>query len=125
MNRWNFGNETDEMAQARTPGPPRLQIPAGPALIAPTRKIQLNAPPTFDGSQKKYENFFQAILLYTGLNAHIFNTNELKIRFTLSFLTEKEAAQWCEAWVRRNQTAGAITYLTWAVFEAKLSAAKN
>ncbi len=61
--------------------------------------------------------------MYTGLNGHIFNTNELKIGFTLSFLTEKEAAQWREAWVRRNQTAGTITYPTWAVFEAELSAA--
>ncbi len=111
------------MAQAGPPGPPGLQVPAGPALVAPTREIQLNAPPTFDGNRKKDENFLQAVLLYTGLNTHIFNTNKLKIGFTLSFLTEKEAAQWREAWVRRNQTAGAIIYPTWAVFEAELSAA--
>ncbi len=114
------------MAQPRPSGPPRLQVPARPPLIAaapPTREIRLDAPPTFDGNQKKYNNFLQAILLYTGLNAHIFNTKKLKIGFTLSFLTEKEAAQWCEAWVQRNQTAEAITYLTWATFETELSAA--
>ena len=82
------------MAQAGQAGPP------GPGPATPTREIQLNAPPVFDGSQKKYENFLQAVLLYTGLNAHIFNMNELKIGFTLSFLTKKEAAQWREAWVR-------------------------
>ena len=105
------------MAQAGQAGPP------GPAPAAPTREIRLNAPSTFDGTRKKYENFLQAVLLYTGLNNHIFNTNELKIGFTLSFMTDKEAAQWREAWVRRNTTAGVITYPTWAVFEAELSAA--
>ena len=114
------------MAQPGPPGPPGFAVPPGPAPVAvaaPTREIRLNAPPVFDGNRKKFENFLQAVLLYTGLNAHIFNTNELKIGFTLSFLTEKEAALWCEAWVQRNQTAGAITYPTWAVFEAELSAA--
>ena len=46
--------------------------------------------------------------------------NELKIGFTLSFLTEKEAAQWHEAWVRRNHVAGTINYPTWAIFEQEL-----
>ena len=80
----------------------------------------MNTPPVFDGNRKKYNNFLQAVLLYTSLNGHIFNTNELKIGFTLSFLTEKEAAQWREAWVRRNQVAGTINYPTWAVFEQEL-----
>ncbi len=61
------------------------------------------------------------MLLYTSLNNHIFNINKLKIGFTLSFLTEKEAAQWREAWVRRNQATGTINYPTWAVFERELS----
>ncbi len=77
-------------AQPRMVGIAGLAVPAGP---------QLNAPPVFDGNQKKFNNFLQAVLLYTGLNNHIFNTNELKIGFTLSFLTEKEAAQWRKAWV--------------------------
>ncbi len=111
------------MAQAGPTGPPRLQVPAGPAHAAPTRELRLNPPPVFDGSRKKYENFLQAILLYTGLNQHIFNTDELKIGYTLSFLTEKEAAQWRESWVRRNTAAGAINYPTWTVFETELSAA--
>ncbi len=60
------------------------------------------------------------MLLYTDINAHIFNTDELRIGFTLSFLTKKEAAQWRESWVRRNQTAGAIVYPTWAAFLTEL-----
>ncbi len=86
------------------PGPqlPKGQPPAGP-INPPTREIWLNTPPTFDGNRKKYNNFLQAMLLYTGLNGHIFNT---KIGFTLSFLTEKEAAQWREVWVRKRRKLG-------------------
>ena len=103
------------------PGPPGSQVPAGPALAAaapPTREIRLNAPPVFDGTRKKFTTFLQAMLLYTGINAHIFNTDELKIKFAL--LTKKEAAQWCESWVRKNQAAGAIVYPTWATFVVEL-----
>ena len=108
--------------------PPAPQLPAsapfplapvGP-FIPPTREIWLNAPPVFDRNRKN-DNFLQAVLLYTGLNSHIFNSDRLKIGFTLSFLTDKEAAQWREAWVWRNQTAGTINYPTWAVFKAELS----
>ncbi len=60
------------------------------------------------------------MLLYTSINAHIFSTDELKIRFTLSFLTEKEAAQWHKSWVRKNQAASVIVYPTWAVFVTEL-----
>ncbi len=76
--------------------PASLPPPIG-LLNTPTREIRLNAPPTFDGNRKKFSNFLQAVLLYTGLNCHIFNMNKLKIGFTLSFLTEKEAVQWREA----------------------------
>ncbi len=107
-------------------GPPPPQPPppaAAPVFIPPTREIRLNAPPVFDGNRKKYDNFLQAVLLYTSLNSHIFNTDGLKIGFTLSFLTDKEAAQWREAWVRRNATAGNINYPIWTVFERELSSA--
>ncbi len=90
------------MAQPGPAGPPGLQVPTGPAPVAaaaPTREIRLNTPPTFDGTRKKFTTFIQAVLLYTGINAHIFNTDELRIGFALSFLTKKEAAQWRESWV--------------------------
>jgi hypothetical protein len=62
-----------------------------PAAVAapvatPSRKIRLNLPSTFDGSR--------ATLLYLSVNRHIFQTAEQKIAFVLSYLAEKEAAQW-------------------------------
>ncbi len=75
------------MAQAGPAEPSRPQIPTT------TREIWLNTPSIFDGTRKKFTPFIQAVLVYTSINAHIFNTDELRIGFTLFFLTEKEAAQ--------------------------------
>ncbi len=63
-----------------------MQLHSGGKLSNAAVKYQtsqrLNALPVFDGNQKKFNNFLQAVSLYTSLNAHIFNTNELKIGFT-------------------------------------------
>jgi len=70
----------------------------------------------------KFKHFHQAILLYLSINNHIFQTDEQKITFILSYLAEKEAAQWREAWVRRNTdaTMNNIVYPTWGVFITEL-----
>jgi hypothetical protein len=106
---------------------------AGPApvippviLAAPTtamREIRLSVPPQFDGNRKKYTNFMQAVLLYIGINQHIFVTDEQKVGFTLSYMTEKEVSLWRDAWIRQNQVAGTIVYPTWAVFLTEVNAA--
>jgi hypothetical protein len=105
---------------AAAPGPAGQPGPLVPARPAPLREIRLNSPPLFDGSRKNFNNFFQAILLYIGSNDHLYPINEQRIGFTLSYMAEKEAARWREAWVCDNQTAGVITYPTWAVFVAEL-----
>jgi hypothetical protein len=105
---------------AAAPGPAGQPGPSVPARPAPLREIRLNPPPLFDGSRKNFNNFFQAVLLYIGMNDHLYPTDERKIGFTLSYMAEKEAARWREAWVRDNQTAGTITYPAWAVFIGEL-----
>jgi hypothetical protein len=65
-------------------------VPPGPA--AALREIRLNPPPLFDGARKYSNNFFQAVLLYIGINDHLYPTDERKIGFTLSYMAEKEAA---------------------------------
>jgi hypothetical protein len=102
---------------AAVAGPPVPPI----APLAPTREIQLNVPPQFDGNRKKYTNFIQAVLLYLGINQHILTTDEQKIGFTLSYMTEKEASLWQDAWIRQNQTAGVLVYPTWDAFLADLN----
>jgi hypothetical protein len=91
-------------------------------VAAPSREIRLNLPSVFDGSRNKFKHFHQATLLYLSVNRHIFQTDEQKIAFVLSYLAEKEAAQWRDSWVGRktDATTGDINYPTWAVFIAEL-----
>jgi hypothetical protein len=91
-------------------------------VAAPSREIRMNLPSVFDGSRNKFKHFHQATLLYLSVNRHIFLTDEQKIAFTLSYLAEKEAAQWRDSWVGRSTdaTTGDINYPTWAVFIAEL-----
>ena len=117
------------MAAVQAAGAQATQRPAAPAApVAPqTREIRLNPPTIFRGDRSKFKHFKQAVLLYLGLNQHIFQTNKQKIGFVLSYLAEKKAAQWREDWVTRNMdaTTNTITYPTWAVFLMELSSAFN
>jgi hypothetical protein len=87
------------------------------------REIRLSVSPQFDGNRKKYTNFMQAVLVYIGINQHIFVTDEQKVGFTLSYMTEKEASLWRDTWIRQNQVGGTIVYPTWAVFLTDVNAA--
>jgi hypothetical protein len=119
-------------AVAGPPRPPGLGVPAGlaappippvPPPATAMREIRLNVLPQFDGNRKKYTNFIQAVLLYIGINQHIFTTDEQKVGFTLSYMTEKEASLWRDSWIRQNQVAGAIVYPTWTTFLTDMNAA--
>jgi len=113
------------------PGGPGVQAGLQAAQAAPqvapavhqTREIRLNPPTVFNGDRLKFKHFHQAVLLYLSINNHIFQTDEQKIAFVLSHLAEKEAAQWREAWVRRNTDAmmNNIVYPTWGVFITELA----
>ena len=56
------------------------------------KEVRMNMPPEFDGDRKKFKKFLQAIMLYLGVNRHIYNDDEAKIGFTLSYMADKEAA---------------------------------
>jgi len=100
----------------------QAQAAQAPQMNPQTCEIQLNPPTVFNGDWLKFKHFHQAVLLYLSINNHIFHTDEQKIAFVLSYLAEKEATQWREAWVRRNTdaTTNNITYPTWGVFITEL-----
>ena len=112
------------MATVVPPVVPPVNPPVIPVAAPQNRELRLNPPTVFDGNKQKFKHFRQSVLLYLGLNQHIFQTDEQKIAFTLSYLAEKEAAQWREAWVERNMnaTTGLINYPTWDAFSAELAA---
>jgi hypothetical protein len=61
--------------------------------------------------------------LYLGINRHIYHNDEKKIAFVLSYLNDKEAAQWHEAWIKRNTRAGMVWFPFFGDFIDELNAA--
>jgi hypothetical protein len=61
--------------------------------------------------------------LYLGINRHIYHNDEKKIGFVLSYLNDKEAAQWREAWIERNTRTGLVYFPLFEDFIDELNAA--
>ena len=64
------------------------------------KEIGINKPTAFDGSRKKVETFIQECRLYLQVNKKIYATDEAKVAFFLSFMTEKEALKWKQTFLR-------------------------
>jgi hypothetical protein len=61
--------------------------------------------------------------LYLGINRHIYHNNEKKIGFVLSYLNDKEAVQWREAWIERHTTNKMVWFPSFGTFIDELNAA--
>jgi hypothetical protein len=86
-------------------------------------ELRINLPPSYDRNRKKYKTFQNAIVLYLDINQHIYHNNEKKIGFVLSYLNDKEAAQWCEAWIEQHTTNGMVWFPSFGTFIDELNAA--
>ena len=80
----------------------------------------MNMPPEFDGDRRKFKKFWQAVVLYLGVNRHIYNDDEAKIGFTLSYMNDKEAAQWREGWIAAHTRGGTIWFPSFDDFSIEL-----
>lgn len=131
----SFLPPTDEMNPHESPAnhPPLTQ----PPLSFPSRQDPLNIPtshpkeygigkPTpFEGDRSKVETFLQECLVYLTINRRVYDTDESKIGFMLSLLTDKEARDWKALYVRKmiNSTTGELTFPTTNRFIADLQEA--
>ena len=64
------------------------------------KEIEINKPTAFYGSRKKVETFIQECRLYLQVNKKSYSTDEAKVAFFLSFMTEKEALKWKQTFLR-------------------------
>jgi hypothetical protein len=92
------------LAKRPTPSPSLIQPSGQTAAQRPLndRELWINLPPSYDRNRKKYKTFQNAIVLYLGINRHIYHNNEKEIGFVLSYLNDKEATQWVKlgvAWI--------------------------
>src|SRR6202522_711248 len=65
-----------------------------------TKELRINLPTHFTGNQDDLDNFLQDCTLYLTLNRAVYETDEKKIIFMLSYMTEGTARAWKEAFVR-------------------------
>src|SRR6202789_3190152 len=64
------------------------------------KELRINPPTHFTGNRDDLDNFIQDCTLYLTLNRAIYETDEKKIIFMLSYMTEGTARAWKEAFVR-------------------------
>ena len=73
------------------------------------QELKLGQPPAFDGDPAKARGWFNNAQLYLLVNKDIYNDDDRKIAFTLSFMREGSAALWAltetEAAFKRNPRA--------------------
>src|ERR1700678_4065451 len=65
-----------------------------------TKELRINPPTHFTGNRHDLDNFIQDCTLYLTLNRAVYETDEKKIIFMLSYMTEGTARAWKEAFVR-------------------------
>src|SRR5271155_1974256 len=64
------------------------------------KELRINPPTHFTGNRDDLDNFMQDCTLYLTLNRAVYETDEKKIVFMLSYMTEGTARAWKEAFVR-------------------------
>jgi hypothetical protein len=83
-------------------------------------KSHLRKPPTFDG--KNYQTWMMATELYIRANPKGFPTDESRILFALSFMTEGQPVPWSLDFNESVLNADVVNFGTWAAFKEKLKA---
>ena len=84
---------------------------------------KINMPKPFTGKREDLKKFIQDVLLYFVINRRVYNTDEDKIVFTMSFMEEGDAASWKEQFVDEKLKAGSLNLGTWDEFEELLKKA--
>src|ERR1700678_3839551 len=64
------------------------------------KELRINPPTHFTGNRDDLDNFLQDCTLYLTLNRAVYETDEKKIIFMLSYMTEGTARAWKEAFIQ-------------------------
>ena len=111
---------TTQMNMSNQPG--TLTVASTIAATQKPQELKLGQPPAFDGKPEKARGWFNNTQLYLLVNKDIYNNNDQKIAFALSFMREGSAALWAltetEAAFKRNLPS----FGTWQDFLNKFSA---
>ena len=64
------------------------------------KEKMINKPTPFTGNRKRIETFLQECQIYLQINRRIYETDEDKIAFILSYMNEQEALRWKQTYLR-------------------------
>ncbi|KAI5119849.1 hypothetical protein M0805_000683 [Coniferiporia weirii] len=116
--RQNIPNYRDIFPYTKTPPPPPMTTTA--------KEINLAKPNKFDGTREYARHFLSSCETYLRVNKHIYDTDELKINFVLSFMQTRTAGDWainCESLAsaynvdaKGNKLSTIVGYGTWDDF---------
>ncbi|KAI5120493.1 hypothetical protein M0805_000078 [Coniferiporia weirii] len=95
-------------------------------MTTTAKEINLAKPNEFDGTREYARQFLSSCETYLRINKHIYNTDELKINFVLSFMQTRTAGDWainCESLAsaynvdsKGNKLTTIVRYGTWDDF---------
>lgn len=81
-------------------------------IAAPTKEIRMGLPTVFSGKRTDLRKILMTCKMYLQANWTIYNNNEKKVVFILSFMMEGDTASWKDQWLdeldakaKLNQTA--------------------
>ena len=81
------------------------------------KEVKIRTPSEFKGDKDKATKFIREIELYLHINEHIYDTDEKRIAFALSFMTDGAAAAWKEAYIAdKTVRTGGFSFSTWEDF---------
>lgn len=108
------------MSTSQAPTTPVIRTQA---LPVDTKEIRINPPKPFDGNRNNLASFIQDIYVYLTLNRHIYDSQEKKIIFALSYLTEGTAKAWKEAFLGEILSQRPANFGTYEEFITRLQTA--
>jgi hypothetical protein len=121
---------------------PASQIPYPPPFLFPQQQQQqqpsipatpnfapkeygINKPTPFTGDRTRIETFVQECLVYLTINRRVYDTDESRVGFMLSLMTDKEARSWKELFIKKmvDTVTGDMRFPTTKNFVDELRAA--
>jgi hypothetical protein len=83
-----------------------------------TKEIKMNPPTAYSGDRKKLDEFLMEVEMYLRMNQNIYQMNEQKIIFALSFMKEGTAGPWKQSYFK--EYIGTDKAQTWEEFKTLL-----
>ena len=85
------------------------------------KEIRINLPKEFSRLQSKAGPFLQDVTLYLTLNQEVYNNDNKKIVFALSFMNSSQAQAWKESFITQKTDAnGNMNLGTWVACKQAL-----